>query len=236
MKKFIYIFIVIPLFINAQHCNDGTESGVNASNVSGPKVDGEVNLNPVAFNSKTKGSPYAFSDWSFGKIVTADNKISNYTKIQIDLEKNKVMVYSDGSKFPTSIPLTNITSINVQDKNKKRNFKFFQGSDFIDSSNGGLFEICSSDNNYLIKHTQKYIYTSENSSNTSQKKSIYKKHTDYYIKDNNGKYVKTKLTKKNILKLMKDKEKEVKNYVSKNKLTYKEKDVPKILKYYHSLS
>lgn len=236
MKKLILILFAFPLFINAQHCKDGTHSEEGPAEIPGAKVDGEVNLNTVSFGKKIKGSPYAFSDWSSGEIISSDNKITKYEKIQIDLEQNRVMVYTNTSKFPTAIPLTNITSVNANDSKKKRNFEFIDASNFANGKENGLFEVCATDNSYLIKQTQKYIHTSEDATNPSTKKSIYKKRTTYFIKNSSGKYVKTKLSKKQLLKLMKDREKEIKNFVSKNKLTYKEKDVPKILKYYHSLS
>lgn len=237
MKKLLYFLLIFPFLINAQHCNDGSETEATPSDVSGAKVDGNIQLTTFSnTNSKIKGTPYAFSDWSSGEISTTNQTSIKYDKIQFDLERNQVLVYSEGSQVPTKFPSNEIISLKANDSKSVRNFATIHSDEFEDKKEGKLYEVVSNKNDLLIKETTKYVSESNDTSNEGAKKMIYKKRTIYYIKDKSGKYVKTKLNKKHIMKLLKDKEKDVKTYISKNKLSFNETDVPKILEYYHSLT
>ena len=93
--------------------------------------------------------------------------------------------------------------------------------------------------NYLIKDVQKYLYDPNKSRGYQTENSLpmeWKTRTHYYIKNGNDVYVKTKLSKKSILKILNDKSSEVKKYASSNKIGFKkENDVVKLLTYYHTL-
>jgi hypothetical protein len=66
--------------------------------------------------------------------------------------------------------------------------------------------------------------------------SRYKKYTRHYILNSNNKFVQVKLKEKDILKTLSDKKKELKKYIKTNNLNLKkEKDVVKLMTYYHTL-
>jgi hypothetical protein len=222
---------MFPLFINAQSdCKDG-HSEAKPSEVSGKNVDGNVDLISVSTqNNKIKGSPYAFKNWSKSEVVATDNSIAKYDKVQFDLEKNQLIANVGG--ISSIIPTNQVNSFKVTGGNSTRWFTTtIDKSKFIEDTNNNIYEVFST-NNYLIKENKKNVQVASDDS----KKMYYKKKTSYYILTNSGKYVKTKLNKKNIMKLLKDKESDIKTYISKHKLLFNEKDVPKILEYYHSLS
>ncbi|PHR72170.1 MAG: hypothetical protein COA67_05005 [Lutibacter sp.] len=230
MKKLLYFLFIFPLFLNAQNdCKDG-HSESKPADVSGKNVDGNSELIPISFkNNSIKGSPFAFKDWCKCEVVTLDNSVTNYDKVQFNLEKNQVIVYNNG--ISTAIPTSQITSFKVTDGNSTRWFTSIDKSNFIDNTENKLYEVFST-GNYLIKETTKNIQVSSDDS----QKMYYKKRTSYYVLNKSGKYVKTKLNKKNIMKLLKDKESDIKTYISKNKLSFNEKDIPRILEYYYTLS
>lgn len=230
MKKLLYFLFIIPLFINAQNdCKDG-HSEVSPSDVSGKNVDGDSQLVSVSpRNNSIKGSPYAFKDWCKCEVIAIDNSIAKYDKVQFDIERNMLIVYNDG--VSSAIPINQIKSFIAKGKNSSRQFSSIDKSNFIEATEDKLYEIFSN-NNYLIKETIKYIQTSSDDSG----KKYYKKRTSYYVLNSSGKYTKTKLNKKHLLKALKDKEKDVLKYIKENKLSYKEKDVSKIMSFYHSLT
>jgi hypothetical protein len=238
MKRLLYFLLIFPFFINAQApCHVQESGGATPSEVPEDKAGTSFQVATYSSsNSKIKGSPYAFSDWSSGEIATTSKSSIKYEKIQFDLERNQVLVYSKGSQVPTRFPTNEIISLKANDSKNIRNFTTVNSEEFVDGNEGKLYEVLSSNNDLLIKETTKYVSESNASSQDDTKKMIYKKRTAYFIKDKTGKYVKTKLSKKHILKLLKDKEKDIKTYISKNKLSFNEKGVSKIIEYYHSLS
>lgn len=237
MKKLLYFLLIFPALLNSQAVCHDDHSEEGPSDVSGKNVDGNLQLNTyTSHNSNIKGSPFAFSDWSSGDITTTNHSSIKYDKIQFDLEKNQILVFKKGSKTPTAIPNNQIISLKANDSKKIRYFASIKPTELNGITKGKLYELLSNANDYLIKETSKYISKSNDPSEEGAKKMIYKKKTVYYIKNKSGKYVETKLNKKHIMKLLKDKEDDVKAYISKNKLSFNENDVPKILKYYYSLS
>lgn len=216
--------------MNAQAVCHDSHDEVKPSDVSGKNVDGNSQFVSVSTqNNRIKGSPYAFNDWCKCEVIATDNSIAKYNKVQFNLEKNQLITYNNG--IPSVIPTNKITSFTATDKNSIRQFTYIDKSNFIDSNENKLYEVFST-KNYLIKETTKYVQTSSDDSG----KMYYKKRTSYYILNSSGKYVKTKLSKKHLLKTLKDKEKDVLKYIKENKLSYKEKDVSKILSFYHSLT
>lgn len=236
MRKIVYLLFATPLFINAQavcHDDSNAAEAVKISDVSG-NTSG-VNVNQTTYtnrDSSIKGSPFAFNDWSQGIITTSDNLAVKYDRIQFDLERNQVLVYANGSQFPSTLQANQILSFSANDTKENRKFVMIPASEFNDAQFDKLYETFSTTNNHLIKETTKSV----KKANDDSGEMYYKKKTTYYIKDNSGKYVQTKLSKKQLIKKMKDHEKEVTQYIKKNKLSYKEEDVAKILDYYHSLT
>jgi hypothetical protein len=96
-----------------------------------------------------------------------------------------------------------------------------------------------SKNNYLLADYSKILkepYVLKNTYNTASPNKKYVTLKKYYILNKDRKYVSVKLKKKAILAVLSDKEKGLKKYVETQNLSYKDqKDVAKILAYYHSL-
>lgn len=242
MKNLFYFLLIFPILLNAQHCNNG--SGDSETSVSSGNIE---NTEPQAFkssrsnvasvnynNSSIKGNPFAFKGWKAGQVSTSDQSQVAYTKIQIDFEKGQVLVGEDLSETTTIIPSDQIVFIEVNEDNIKRFFTTIESSEFKEDIVSNLFEVFSNENKYLVKKTSKKLYKSNDPDKSDQM--IYKAKSEFYVKDRSGKYVKTKLNKKHLLKIMKDKEREIKSYIDENKLSYKVEDVLKIMSYYHSLT
>ena len=133
-------------------------------------------------------------------------------------------------------------AINKENSINKHLYVRLAPSQFKDTDRASRFyEVISNleKTNYLIKEEQKYLYDPNRSRGYQTENSLpmeWKKRTYYFIKNSSGKYIKTKLNKKSVLKVLSDKSKEVKSYVASNKIDLKkESDVVKVLNYYHGL-
>ena len=243
MKNLFFAFLIFPLFINAQVCHNDGASKTETVNVNNqidslePQAYGSSNLSITSTkfkNTSIKGNPFAFKDWKKGQISTSDQSDIAYNKIQIDFEKGQVLIENEQSKIATVIPSEQIVFIEVNEDNIKRFFTIIESSEFKEDIVSNLFEVYSNEHKYLVKETSKKLYKSNDPDKSNQM--IYKTKSQYYVKDRSGKYVQTKLNKKHLLKILKDKEKDVKKYIDENNLTYNVEDVLKILSYYHSLA
>jgi len=123
------------------------------------------------------------------------------------------------------------------------NFIKIEKEEFLDSSSIDRtyfalpFSILKNSKNLLIVDYRKYL--SEPNSAKSGYTSIsndkkYKKNIIYYILNKENKYVKTKLTKRSVLKKLKGNKKGLKSFIRKNNLKMNnEKDIVMLLNYFH---
>jgi hypothetical protein len=237
MKKLLFIFTLIPVISFAQDNKLGVESIITGRGVETIQVN---------FTPAHKGTPYLYDSWKTGYVVINDSIISAQEKIQFNLETGELII---GAKNNSGIIITdasvtgfaidkddNITSIN------RHNFAKINVSQFDDSDGASKFyQVVSNlqQTNYLIKDVKKYLFDPNKSRGYQTQNNIpqeYKEKTSYYIKNKSGKYFRTKLQKKNVLKILEDKSSEVKAFVSTNKINFnKEHDVVRVLDYYHTL-
>lgn len=237
MKKLLFIFTLIPIFTFAQ------ENKVNPFDYF---QQGGRDRIRIDYTPEHKGTPYLYNQWKTGYLIINDSIISSQEKIQFNLQTGELII---GSKNETGIVITdksvtgfaidkgdNITNIN------RRVFANIKASQFENSDNTSQFyEVISNlqQTNYLIKDVKKYLFDPNKSRGYQTQNSLpqeYKEKVSYFIKNTSGKYVKTKLRKKNILKVLDDKNSEIKAFVSSNKINFsKEHDIVRILNYYHTL-
>ncbi|PHR72581.1 MAG: hypothetical protein COA67_04855 [Lutibacter sp.] len=203
---------------------------------------------PIRINFKPGhiGTPYLYNNWKTGYVIINDSIISSQKKIQFNQETGELII---GSKNQNGIVITdksvtgfaidkgdNITSIN------RHVFAKINSAQF-ENSNGtsAFYEVVSNleQTNYLIKDVKKYLFDPNKSRGYQTQNSIpqeYKEKVSYFVKNKSGKYIKTKLRKKNVLKILNDKNSEVNAFILSNKINFsKEHDVVRVLNYYHKL-
>jgi len=234
MKKLIFILFILPTLLIAQE-NQNIQKDLMHGNTG----------NELRINYKTEniGNPYLYDEWKEGYIVINDSVISPQKKIQIDLQKGELII-GIGEGRGTIIDDKSVTGFAI-DKEKSKNKRFYirlETTQFEDTDQVSKFyEVVSNfeKTNYLIKDVQKYLFDPNRSRGYQTENSFpmeWKSKTYYFVKNNSGLYIKTKLNKKAIIKVLDDKSKEVKAYVASNKINFKqEHDVVKVLTYYHSL-
>ncbi len=235
MKKALLILFILPLI------TFGQENYVY--NVVQYDDADQVRIN---YRAGTKGSPYLFNEWKSGYIVVNDTIISPQEKVQLNLTNNELIIGAGKNKETgvviTDKSVTGFAIVKDANTNQKLFFAKINSSEFQDSYRKPKFyQIVSNleNNNYLIKEETKYVFDPNKSRGYQTQNSIpqeYKTKTYYYVKNKSGKYVKTRLSKKGILKALNDKNSELKSYISSKSLKFNnEQDVARLVNYYHTL-
>ncbi|MDC9723104.1 MAG: hypothetical protein PSN34_10110 [Urechidicola sp.] len=234
MKKLFFTLFIIPALLIAQEEDAILNDAINRNSSNALRIN---------YKTENKGNPYLYDEWKKGYLVINDTVISKQDKLQMDLEKGELIV-GMGEGRGTIIDDKSVTgfAINKPDNLNKHFYVRLEPSQFEDTDRTSQFyEVISNleKTNYLVKEVQKYLYDPNRSRGYQTENSLpmeWKKRTYYFIKNSSGKYIKTKLNKKAVLKVLSDKNKEVKSYVASNKINFKkEHDVVKLLNYYHSL-
>jgi hypothetical protein len=235
MKKALLILFILPMISFGQ-----TDI---ITNESVAKNSGNILVN---YKPDTKGTPYLYDEWKTGYIVINDSIINPQERIQLDLTNNELIIGAGKSKETgvviTDKSITGFAIIEDINTTQKVFFAKVNSSNFEDSNRSiKFYEVISNleNNNYLIKEETKYLFDPNKSRGYQTQNSIpqeWKVKTSYYIKGKSGKYMKTKLSKKSILKKLGDKNTELKAYVNSKKIKFsKDQDVARLLNYYHSL-
>ena len=184
-----------------------------------------------------EGHQYFLDDWGTGKIIINDSINAPQARIQFDMVSGEPILGNSAKEKKGFILRDNsVTGFVIN------NTKFIKISkdNFLNEIDKKYFVTpMFSKNNYLIIAYSKVLkepYILNNGYNKTDSNKRYVSIKRFYLLNKDSKYVQVKLKKKDILKALSDKEKEVKKYVKSNKLNLKkEKDVVDILDYYHSL-
>lgn len=234
MKKMLLLVLVLnftPIFSqhNEQSINTDYLSNANRGNIILTK------------NSNVKGQPFLFNRWNQGMLVINDSIFSKQDYLQYDAYKNELFIKNKGEII--EILDNNVTGFFIIDKQKnlKHDFVKLNSNNFIEGDKSDFYEIVSNlkNRNYLIKKVSKVIYD-PNRSKGSQTVNNYplefRNSITYYIKNDNGLYVKVRLKKRDIKAILDKHKVLLNNFIKNNRIKFgKEKDVVKLANYYYSL-
>lgn len=239
MKK---LFLLVGLFSVAFAFSQKSEiisTGTSASNMySGITFSAGTNngiwIKSHPSKTKVEGSNYLFNNWAnMASIYTIDNKGYKIPKVNFNVKFNRFEAnLSDGSK--DSIFAFNSKTIDkVVIGNQEFVKKVVEGK----GSNYFLELIQRGDKISLLKSYNATLISGNVNPMTQKKLTDDKISINfiYYI-DRNGKLEDIKLKKSTVLKLMSDKNGELKTFINENKLSFKEEDdIKKIFNYYNSI-
>jgi hypothetical protein len=178
-----------------------------------------------------KGTPFLLDEWLAGKVATSKGLHFN-TQLKFNLFTNSLFLNKDGEALEITDDIKSFTLMPVvADSNSYRNFtkgiiaSGLTAKQFVEKLEGGKHE--------LYKLNTKVV-RELNEINVGIVKS-FASVVRYYITDAAG--VKpVELDKKQILEALSDKQELVKDYISKEKLSFKnEKDLIKVVKFYNTL-
>ena len=229
MKKAIFYTL---FFMSTSLMAQSTIRGLQVSNTidglySGLNARGELINNP---NDDTyDGSPLLSSEkHNVLTIYSKDNKVFTFSQGNYNTKEDKFVVWlSKDSIYQFSNSEIDSATINdlkfkrIKSQNDERNYAILAETNSFSVVKGYFFSTLEADINPL---TGKRL---------SKDKIVVKESVFIY---KNGNLEEFKLSKKNVLKLMSNKRKEIQGYVAKNKLSYKsDRDLKRIFKYYDSL-
>lgn len=234
MKKVFLLLIFISTVSIAQ--NESARSSTIDLTAKGRQIN-------ISYKTENVGTPYLYDTWREGFVVILDSVVSQQEKMQVDLQKGELILGLDEGRG-TIINDTSVTGFAINKKNNiaRHYFVRLNASQFENpESKTQFYEIVSNTgkSNYLIKEVQKYLFDPNKSRGYQTQNNLpdeWKSRTSFYVKNKDGIYIKSKLSKKSILNVLADKSEDVKAFVKAHKLSFNEEyDVVKILDYYYSL-
>lgn len=221
MKKILFLALLVPTLCFSQRIEIPYEFVRNNLN--------ETNIP----NVKYQGSPYLNKEFVEGK-VTVNNDMTYNREIRYN-------AYSDFFEFKDekdeikSLQKSAIVTVIIEGK-------FFELYDYLsnNTSKEGYFEkLNRSGNTILLKqYSKKFIdAVKANSGYQEDKPAKFVLNETYFVKkDELSPAIKIILKKKNILRVLNDKEVLIKEYISKKKPNFKnEQEVAQLFDYYNSL-
>ena len=175
-----------------------------------------------------EGNPYLFEKWSSGIIKLESGANLKMESCMYDLYKERLMFLQDENPLyfsnPEDIDRFTVGSsefINLKNENNNDFYEILvEGSDLI----------------FLKKYNCDIIKGKETNGITQATKDKFKITNNYYLNKGDVQLAKVKIKEKDILKLLIDKEQEVKKYILDNNLNLKnESDLVEIFKFYSTL-
>ena len=233
MKKIFFIFALTSFVGFSQNLPISTDNET---------LSGDPML-ILTENGTIEGSKYMLDNWSEGYVILSDSILSHQNNMHFDQMEGALILKSQG-KGAFKVKDNNVTGFLIQGKREysKHYFAKINRSSFkTPPSTTKYYEVVNNltKTNFLIKDVQKYVFDPNRSKGVGANNnfpSVYKEKTVYFLKNKDGKYVKTKLNKKAVLKNLSDKSSELKHFILSNKINFKnEHDVVKLLNHYHSL-
>ncbi|MFD2515718.1 hypothetical protein ACFSRY_17730 [Pontibacter locisalis] len=192
-------------------------------------------------NSEIKGSPYFFDKWLDASVETSNNQIFADLKLKYNVHLNEILLLKPSGDSVALIPTTIRKFVVTDIKNQEVEFKRFDDLKTNDASfRDNFFVVLHEGETSLLQEVKVKILRANLMSNSGygvQKRSDeFKREEKYFFVDKNLKPVEVKLNKKNLLMVLNDKENEIKNFISKEKIdTSSEKDWIKTLMFYETL-
>ena len=226
MKKTIYRIALICAPFLSQVPAAYAQLGVNiGSTPQGINFMGEI-------DPKLKGSPYLFEGWAKGSVVLEDGKSYNDLGLMYDVLADRVIFKSDIGKMQAFTVRVKEFTIDTD----KGQHTFRSGFPAIDGgSDRSYYQVLAEGNTKLLKRTTKQITEAIEPGAITMSKKLQDNIKYYVLIDN--KIVRVKKDKKAILALLKNKSAELENYISSNKLNFKnEDDIVKLVNYYNRLA
>lgn len=183
------------------------------------------------------GHQYLLDEWGTGIIIINDSINTVQARIQFDMVSGEPII-GNAHRAEKGFILRDKSITGFVINNTK--FVRVPSSQFQEKMDRSYFVTpMFSKNNYLITNYSKYLkepYVNNNGYNKTDLNKKYVTLKKYYFLNKDNKYVSLKLKKKEILKLLSDKENELKKYIKNQDLNLKdEKDVSNLLAFYHSL-
>ena len=228
MKIFSTLFIVLFCVLGRSQSHNGSST-----------LNGGFTL----YQSATEGHAFLLDDFSIGNLIDSQGVVSETKMFNYDIYNNIVFFKTGNDKDALAVKNENYTGFILKPANQVQEyiFKKIDGSDFDKvKKETKFYQIVKASSNYVITEYIKNFKDPNSSgwvsSRYNNEGGEYKLITNYYLLDQQNKYVEVKLNKKAILKTLKDKKKELEQFIDKNNIEFNSvNDLIPLAEYYHSL-
>ena len=181
----------------------------------------------IEANNNIKGNDFIFDEWNKGILVLNDSIFSKHEYIRYDAYNDRVLVNYTNKVI--EIDDNSLTSFSIFENksNVKHDFVKLRRLNFKNEMPSGFYEVVFNveNTNYFIKKNIKFIYDpnrSKGSQTINNYPLEYKDKKVYYIKNNEGLYVKVRLKKNDIMGILTKNESLLNNYIKLKKVKRKE--------------
>lgn len=227
MKKILTISFLLSLTLNL-HAQNPTNSG-NLSD--GFKIT----------RSSPKGTPFLSSEWYVGYGINTNGSTTRPQQMNYDIHGNNLVYKVSSNGEPLKLMDDSMKGFILKNENDELLFSKIDGDEFEKTKKETrYYHVISPPSRNVIVEYVKDLNDPNASGWTSSKdntlSSEYKLTTNYYILNSDQKYVKIRLKEKHVLKALKDRKEQVKNYIASNNLQINSpQDLSPILDFYHGL-
>jgi len=185
-------------------------------------------LKEIKYENVT-GTPYFLDFWSKGKVTTKSGKNYVDMPLKYDIMNDKLIFQGEGGNMMYFTEP--VSTFEILDIGQSTSYKFINGLPITDGLNpSSFFQIIASGKLSLFKRVYKKITesTSYGSATINKSFNIY---NSYYILQKEN-LIKISLNKKSLIGLIPDKEKEITEYLKKEKIDFKQdSDLNKLFNY-----
>jgi len=191
-----------------------------------------------------KGHAYLLNDWVSGFAVDLNGKLTEEKLLNYDIYQNKLTFKRETASDDIMVITTSSYSgFMLTDSESKRDYLFtkLDGNQFRKAKKQTKFyEIVSAPSKNVILESVKILKDPNasgwSSSRLTTKNAEFVMKTYVYVLDSNNKYSKVGISRGSLLKVFKDKKKEISNFMKQNNITINEAaDMVAVVEHYHSL-
>lgn len=185
-------------------------------------------LKEIKYENVT-GTPYFLDFWSKGKVTTKSGKNYVDMSLKYDIMNDKLIFQGEGGNMMYFAEP--VSTFEITDAGLSTSYKFINGLPIIDGLNqSSFFQIVASGKISLFKRIYKKITESTGYGSATVNKS-FKNYSTYYVLQN-GNLSKISINKKSLIELLPNKEKEITDYLKKEKTDFKhDSDLNKFFTY-----
>lgn len=228
--RFVLIFLFVSIFykVNSQVVANVREIVITDGSGSPLKLKGGNNI---------EGSPYYKAEYCSANILSTDYQLYKNVSIKLNLEDNKVVFLSSaGEEMVGSFDIKRIDFNDCMDKGKKIIFESGFPSTGVQGQNS-LYQVLDSGKVRLLKYIQVVQEVNKVTGLSPGLAGLtYGKIESYYIFSESKGILKLTKNADGVTSLLSDKQKEVTEFITTNKLKFrKEDDFIRVIAFYNSL-
>ncbi len=187
-----------------------------------------------------KGNPYLFNEWKPGNIYLSDNKLIKNVNIKYDIYADNLFYLNSSSGDSLIINRAMIDKFEIIDEAPGEIYVMEKMSLKPEKSDKDKFVriLYSGKSKFILRYVKMLIKaTYKGPYPTGNRYDEFCDSKQYYFLSDEGTITKVKLNKKSVIKLLSDKEKEIKAFVNEQGLAMdNERNVAKVFEYYDSLT